>query len=301
MKKGVHVSNKVLLFVVAGLDQRLTAVTPGLTTLGSFACRKPFRPVWPAVTSVMQATMTTGVLPEQHGIIANGFYAVNRPELHAHFDLSSFPEFRRQVSFWEQSNTLLQAPRVWKEGGKQLRTAMLFWQNSMRGAADVVITSGGVSVGEADFVKDLLAKLGEVVFWKIAMKPGRPLAYGRIGGAHFFGLPGNPVAAMLMVEEYVRPALRRLMGFTALHRPVMEAVLEDGWRGKGGDRRTTFLRVVARREGDQLLARLTGPQGSGILSSMLDANALAVIPAGTDRVEPGGAVTLHLTELAEDH
>lgn len=164
-------SNKVLLFVVAGLDQRLTAVTPGLTTLGSFACRKPFRPVWPAVTSTMQATMTTGVLPEQHGIIANGLYAVNRPELHAHFDLSNFADFRKQVSFWEQSNTLLQAPRVWKEGSKQLRTAMLFWQNSMQGAADVVITPKPVHTPDGktltacwsnpeDLYSNLVAKLG---------------------------------------------------------------------------------------------------------------------------------------------
>ena len=75
-------------------------------------------------------------------------------------------------------------------------------------AADVVITSGGVSVGEADFVKQLLDKLGEVLFWKIAMKPGRPLAYGRIGGAHFFGLPGNPVAVMVTFYEFVQDALQ---------------------------------------------------------------------------------------------
>jgi molybdopterin molybdotransferase len=106
---------------------------------------------------------------------------------------------------------------------------------------------------------------------------------------------------MLMVEEYVRPALRRLMGFTKLHRPVAEARLDGGWTGKAGDHRTTFLRVVARREDGQLQARLTGPQGSAILSSMLHANALAVVPAGMDRVEPGGMVLLHLTEEAENH
>ncbi|HJV39587.1 MAG TPA: gephyrin-like molybdotransferase Glp, partial [Geothrix sp.] len=147
--------------------------------------------------------------------------------------------------------------------------------------ADAVLTTGGISVGDYDFVKPILEELGaERVFWKVAQKPGGPLGFWMLGEKPIFGIPGNPVAAMLMVEEYVRPALRRLMGFSALHRPVVEAVLEDGWRGKAGDRRTTFLRVVARREGDQLLARLTGPQGSAILSSMLEANALAVIPPG---------------------
>jgi molybdenum cofactor synthesis domain-containing protein len=168
--------------------------------------------------------------------------------------------------------------------------------------ADAVLTTGGISVGDYDFVKPILEELGaHRVFWKVAQKPGGPLGFWMLGEKPIFGLPGNPVAAMLMVEEYVRPALRRLMGFSALRRPVADAVLEDGWAGKVGDRRTTFLRVVARREGGRLLARLTGPQGSAILSSMLDANALAVVPPGVDRVEPGGAVTLHLTELAEDH
>ncbi|WP_243384430.1 gephyrin-like molybdotransferase Glp [Geothrix alkalitolerans] len=168
--------------------------------------------------------------------------------------------------------------------------------------ADAVLTTGGISVGDYDFVKPILEELGaRRVFWKVAQKPGGPLGFWMLGGKPIFGLPGNPVAAMLMMEEYVRPALRRLMGFSALHRPVAEAVLEDGWHGKAGDRRTTFLRVVARHDGGQLRARLTGPQGSAILSSMLEANALAVIPPGVDRVEPGGTVTLHLTELAEDH
>ncbi len=168
--------------------------------------------------------------------------------------------------------------------------------------ADAILTTGGISVGDYDFVKPILEELGaRRVFWKVAQKPGGPLGFWRLGDKPVFGIPGNPVAAMLMVEEYVRPALRRLMGFSALHRPVAEAVLEDGWTGKAGDRRTTFLRVVARREGDRLLAHLTGPQGSAILSSMLHANALAVIPPGVDRVAPGGAVTLHLTDEAEDH
>jgi len=168
--------------------------------------------------------------------------------------------------------------------------------------ADAILTTGGISVGDYDFVKGILEELGaERVFWKVAQKPGGPLGFWMLGAKPVFGIPGNPVAAMLMVEEYVRPALRRLMGFSKLHRPVTEARLDGGWTGKAGDHRTTFLRVVARREAGQLRARLTGPQGSAILSSMLHANALAVVPAGMDRVEPGGMVPLHLTEEAEDH
>ena len=95
-------------------------------------------------------------------------------------------------------------------------------------------------------------------------------------------------------------ALRKLMGFAKLHRPVADARLEDGWSGRT-DQRTTFLRVVAKRQADGFHARTTGPQGSAILSSMLVANALAVIPEGVARVEPGGVVLLHLTEEVEDH
>jgi molybdopterin molybdotransferase len=168
--------------------------------------------------------------------------------------------------------------------------------------ADVVLTTGGISVGDFDLMKDMLESLGaERIFWKVTQKPGGPLGFWLLGSKPIFGLPGNPVAAMLMVEEFVRPALRKLMGFAKLHRPMPEAELEDGWTGRVVDGRTTFLRVVARREGGRLLARLTGPQGSAILSSMLAANALAVIPAGQDCVAPGGLVQLHLTEEAEDH
>jgi len=168
--------------------------------------------------------------------------------------------------------------------------------------ADAVLTTGGISVGDYDLMKAMLEDLGaRRIFWKVGQKPGGPLGFWKLGDKPIFGIPGNPVAAMLMVEEYVRPALRRMMGFARLHRPVAEARLEGGWTGKPGDPRTTFLRVVARREDGLYRARLTGPQGSAILSSMLSANALAVIPPGVDAVAPDGSVLLHLTEEAEDH
>ena len=114
---------------------------------------------------------------------------------------------------------------------------------SAAAAADVVITSGGVSVGEADFVKTLLDKLGEVLFWKIAMKPGRPLAYGRIGNAHFFGLPGNPVSVMVTFYEFVRDALLVLQGrATSAPLPTFKATLAAPIRKAPG--RTEFQRGV---------------------------------------------------------
>ena len=133
--------SRICFVLVAGLDQSLRARGGNLPTLGSFVHRVSYEPALPAVTSTAQATLTTGVRPDQHGIICNGLYTHGRADLQAHLDLSSHAEARRDVSFWEQSNTLLQHPRFWQAPGfPKKKVAMLFWQNSMRGAADVVIT-----------------------------------------------------------------------------------------------------------------------------------------------------------------
>jgi molybdopterin molybdotransferase len=163
-------------------------------------------------------------------------------------------------------------------------------------AADVVITSGGVSVGEADFVKPLLGKLGEVLFWKIAMKPGRPLAYGRIGGAHFFGLPGNPVSVMVTFYQFVRDALRVLQGHANVApMPMFKATLAAPIRKMPG--RTEFQRgVLAPNDAGGWQVRTTGDQGSGILSSMSQANCFIVLPADTGSVEAGTPVDVQLLE-----
>jgi molybdopterin molybdotransferase len=162
--------------------------------------------------------------------------------------------------------------------------------------ADVIITSGGVSVGEADFIKDLLHRLGEVLFWKIAMKPGRPLAYGRIGDAHFFGLPGNPVAVMVTFYEFVRDALLTLMGktgsaaFPTFHVPCVSPL-------KKAPGRTEFQRgVLFQDEGGAWRVRVTGEQGSGILSSMSEANCFIVLPEATGNVAAGTVVEVQVME-----
>ena len=164
------------------------------------------------------------------------------------------------------------------------------------GAADVVITSGGVSVGEADFVKELLNKLGEVVFWKIAMKPGRPLAYGRVGGAHFFGLPGNPVSVMVTFYQFVRDALLRLSGRDPLEpAPTFKVPCTSTLKKAPG--RTEFQRgILTRDAGGEWSVRVTGEQGSGILRSMSEANCFIILPTDQGNVTPGTLVEVQVME-----
>jgi len=162
--------------------------------------------------------------------------------------------------------------------------------------ADVVITSGGVSVGEADFIRDLLNQLGEVVFWKIAMKPGRPLAYGRVQNAHFFGLPGNPVSVMVTFYQFVRDALFVLMGRDPVPAlPVLKARCTSALKKAPG--RTEFQRGVLHRDADgNWCVRTTGEQGSGILSSMSEANCFIVLPQAQGDLAAGTLVDVQVLE-----
>jgi molybdopterin molybdotransferase len=146
--------------------------------------------------------------------------------------------------------------------------------------ADAIITSGGVSVGEADFTKAMMKKLGDVAFWKIAMRPGRPMAVGRINqgkqSAILFGLPGNPVAVMVTFLAFVKPALLQMMGCTELPQPLARARTREVLRKKPG--RTEYQRgIVTRNKEGELEVITTGNQGSGVLSSMVQANALIVL------------------------
>ena len=163
-------------------------------------------------------------------------------------------------------------------------------------AADVVITSGGVSVGEADFVKALLDKLGEVVFWKIAMKPGRPLAYGKIGAAHFFGLPGNPVSVMVTFYQFVRDALLTLSGRDPVPPlPAFKVPCVSSLKKAPG--RTEFQRGVLERDSHGTWSvRVTGEQGSGILRSMSEANCFIILPDAQGNVASGTLVEVQLME-----
>jgi molybdopterin molybdotransferase len=162
--------------------------------------------------------------------------------------------------------------------------------------ADVVITSGGVSVGEADFVKDLLNAMGEVVFWKIAMKPGRPLAYGKIGNAHFFGLPGNPVSVMVTFYQFVRDALLRLSGRDPIEAlPTFKVPCTSVLKKAPG--RTEFQRgILSCDSAGNLSVRVTGEQGSGILRSMSEANCFIIMPTEQGNVASGTLVEVQVME-----
>ncbi len=161
--------------------------------------------------------------------------------------------------------------------------------------SDVVITTGGVSVGEADFIKQLMAKLGEVLFWKIAMRPGRPMAFGRIGDAWLFGLPGNPVAVMVTFYQFVRDALLHLAGRTDEYAiPLLKATASEKIRKVPG--RTEYQRGVLYREGGEWNVRTTGQQGSGVLRSMSEANCFIVLEHERGSVAAGEPVAVQLME-----
>src|SRR5918911_2040059 len=163
---------------------------------------------------------------------------------------------------------------------------------------DLLVTTAGASVGEFDYTRDVLAALGASVdFWRVRMRPGAPLGFGTLDGIPWVALPGNPVSTMVTFELFVRPVVRRLLGHTRLFRRPVPVVLEEPVTI--GARLTHFLRAVVTPRGDgTLAARLTGPQGSGILTSMARANALLVVPEDWPRTEAGE--TLHALLLGED-
>ncbi len=143
--------------------------------------------------------------------------------------------------------------------------------------ADLFITSGGVSAGEYDLVKKVLASRGNISFWRVRMQPGRPMAFGEIEGVPLLGLPGNPVSSMVAFILFARPAILKMLGQRALRKPEVEAILlEDA--PAHPDRRRYLRAIVEQGTDGRYTARLTGPQGSGILSSMVRANGLAIIP-----------------------
>jgi molybdopterin molybdotransferase len=161
--------------------------------------------------------------------------------------------------------------------------------------ADAVITSGGVSVGEADYTKAMMARLGDVAFWRIAMRPGRPMAVGWIGDAVLFGLPGNPVAVMVTFIAFVRPALLRMMGATDGAAPPLRARTVQPIRKKPG--RTEYQRGrVSRQPDGSLLVEPAGNQGSGVLSSMVAANGLILLHHDQGSVTAGDEVDVMVFE-----
>lgn len=159
---------------------------------------------------------------------------------------------------------------------------------------DLFLTSGGVSVGDFDVVKQVLAAEGEMTFWRVRMKPGKPLAFGRIGGVPLLGLPGNPVSAMVSFELFARAAILKMLGQRNPERMSVEATLVDGMKRK--DSRRHFVRVRVEEKDGAYQARLTGDQGSGRLSTMVEANGLAIIPEDWSSAPPGSKVRVMILE-----
>jgi molybdopterin molybdotransferase len=193
------------------------------------------------------------------------------------------------------SNSYLVAAAVAQAGGvprrlgiardevDELRTKLLAAQEG-----DLIITSGGVSVGDYDLVKDILREQGVIDFWRVNLRPGKPLAFGRLGGTPFLGLPGNPVSAAVTFELFARPTLRKMQGYKNWQRPLVTARMLEPFDDPSNRRHYVRARLELRQDG--FVATTTGAQGSHILTSMLGANALLVIPENHPPLRPGDLV-----------
>jgi molybdopterin molybdotransferase len=169
--------------------------------------------------------------------------------------------------------------------------------NHAASEADVIVTSGGVSMGEYDVVKEVFAGVGEVEFWRVAMQPAKPFGFGSIGDKPFFGLPGNPVSVVVAFEQYLRPALLHMMGARALFRPRVAGVLAESVRTD--PEKAVFLRVKAQYEAGRWNARLSGGQSSNVLSALAAANAYGVVPVGVGSLDSGDPVELEMFRWEE--
>ncbi len=203
------------------------------------------------------------------------------------------------------------AAAVTKAGGIPIRLGIARdniqdLQNKIRAGlkqqADLFITSAGVSVGDYDMVKDVLNSEGEMHFWQVKMKPGKPLAFGVLrneggAGVPLLGLPGNPVSAMVSFEVFARPAILTMLGKRVFNRPTVRAVLLVPV--KNDSNRRNFIRVHLKREDGRLVARTTGEQGSGVLTSLSRANGLLVVPADRESVPAGETVDAQMLDWPE--
>jgi molybdopterin molybdotransferase len=150
---------------------------------------------------------------------------------------------------------------------------------------DLILTSGGVSVGDFDLVKDIMQEQGKMNFWRINMRPGKPVAFGQISGVPLLGLPGNPVSTAVTFELFGRPVIRKMQGHTRLLKPQVEVIVEDGVRDRA--MRRHYVRAHVEWRAGRFIAHTTGNQGSHIMTSLLHANALVIVPEGGITIQPG--------------
>ena len=161
--------------------------------------------------------------------------------------------------------------------------------------ADVILSSGGVSVGDYDFVKDVMGDIGNAMhFWQVAMRPGKPLAFGAIDGVPLFGLPGNPVSVMVSFEQFVRPYLLKMQGHTRIFRQILTARSDQDMKKNTGVK--NFMRALVYKKDDAYIARVTGEQGSGILKSMVEANGFIVLDENVSFIKKGDKVIVQLLD-----
>ena len=169
-------------------------------------------------------------------------------------------------------------------------------EEGLAAKVDLFLTSAGVSVGEYDVVKEVLASEGEMDFWQVNMKPGKPLAFGRIRGVPLIGLPGNPVSAMISFEQFARPAILTMLG-KALEKPEVEVIVDEDVKSSG---RRGFIRAIVTRQEDGYHARVvSGPRGSGVLTSVVRANALLIVPEGVRLVKAGKRLSAQMLDWPE--
>lgn len=213
-------------------------------------------------------------------------------------------EIDEQVTPWKiiSSNSYSSAAQVMSCGAVPLMIGIardtredLTAKFRMALRADVILSSGGVSMGDYDLVKEILRAEGNrIEFWQVAMRPGKPLAFGEMNGVPLFGLPGNPVSSMVSFEQFVRPSLLKMAGHRRLFRKTVRAVaMEDIRKGKG---LRAFLRSRLEREDGRIVVRTTGEQGSGILKSMVRANGLIVVPEDVTLVKAGREVPVQVID-----
>jgi molybdopterin molybdotransferase len=197
------------------------------------------------------------------------------------------------------ANSYTLAARVAELGGEALRLPIArdtldevrgMFRSALAQQPDLIISSAGVSVGAADLIRTVLAELGEVGFWRINLRPGKPLAFGQVGGVPFFGLPGNPVSAMITFDVLVRPALLKMAG-RADEWPLAEATTTEAIHSDG---RRSYIRVKLKQENGSLYATTTGTQSSGALMSMVTADGLLIIPEGVKHVPAGATLAVRL-------
>jgi molybdopterin molybdotransferase len=166
--------------------------------------------------------------------------------------------------------------------------------------ADIIISSGGVSVGDYDLVKDIMKEMGNTMqFWRVAMRPGRPLAFGTIRDVPLFGLPGNPVSSMVSFEQFIRPSILKMMGHKHIYRPTVQAVLQEDLKKQPGLK--YFFRGIVRHEKGRYRVISTGEQGSGILKSMVQANGFIVLPEDCNAACKGDEVTVQLIDRSLEY